>query len=81
MRKFRFIKKDNSIMYGNITFGKDYDIIEYKKHKDSKEFDIILINNDNGLLYEYYVYDSCNEKSFKDVTAEYRSNVINFILK
>lgn len=78
MKKVRYIYK--GIFFDNLTNGKIYDVIRFKKDKVTKYQDLITVINDIG-LEETFVFRTPSRDLFKNATAEYRNKIIKEILK
>lgn len=78
MRKFKYIKYNVWVNY--LTLGKVYELVKYTKR--NKHPDVIEIINDNGKKCEYLLHTRVSgEFIFKEVTTEYRNEIIDGILE
>lgn len=77
IKKIKFL----STTYANYSLvtGKVYDVIKYLPNSRDSLYDRMSINDDDGLAITFYIYGQM--VLFEDVTAEYRSEVIDNILK
>lgn len=62
----------------DVTDGKVYDVIKHKMSNSGLYWDELVIINDYGREQKFDLY---NTLSFRDVTAVYRNEIINEILK
>lgn len=76
MKKVVYIREDSTIL--DFTYGKVYDVIHYAP---SVNGDAVYIKNDSGIGGFYYILDPYNKEVFKEFTAEFRSRIIDDILK
>lgn len=76
MRKLRYISSD---YFSHLTQGKVYDIVDNILHSLNHNDKITIIDDTDTEVY-IFMYDSNGIQLFEDITAEFRSEVINEIL-
>lgn len=82
MRKFKYIRATNRDL--NLTKNKIYDLIDYIVDSWSDEdnnYDQIIIENDKGMIEDYYMFSLSMRPIFEEATEEYRNEIIDEILK
>ncbi len=79
MKKFRYINTEN--YYKTLTLGKVYDAIEHISDDTNSCYDRALLINDNGEVENIYCYSHIHGQILREVSVEYRNEVINDILK
>lgn len=73
-KKVRFLGIDSHT--NTLTYGETYDVIAFINGLYSSKYDRYLIKNDHNIESEYYI-----SRIFQDVTAEYRNDLIDEILR
>lgn len=69
--------------YSSLTIGKVYDVVKYNQgYKNQLGYSTasIVINNDFNDLLTYYIFTTFGDAIFKNITSEYRNDIINDIL-
>lgn len=77
MIKVIFIGED--FYYDKLAYGKTYDVIKFLDNKKRSECRIVLLVNGNEECFRFTDYSG--DLIFKDVTQEYRNDIINSILR
>lgn len=78
MMKVMYVKKNAVGNTASLTDGKVYDVINFTQTSSS---DTITIVDDYGEIRKYFLSIFNHNKIFRNVTIEYRSEIINEILK